>query len=62
MENFDVSSETESCFCDKNLHILNVNPVVYHVTLSKAMNWASLNFHWLKYGFEILEMPVCASV
>lgn len=62
MENFDVSSETESCFCDKNLHVLNVKPVVYHVTLSKAMNWASLNFRWLKYGFEILEMPVCASV
>lgn len=44
MENFDVSSETESCFCDKNLHVLNVKPVVYHITLSKAMNWASLNF------------------
>lgn len=52
MENFDVSGETEQCFCDKNLHVLNVSPVLYHVTLSKAINWASLNFHWLKYDLK----------
>lgn len=49
MGNVNVSGETKLWVCDKNVHVLNVSPVAHHCTFSKAISWASLNIHWLKY-------------
>lgn len=45
----NVSGETKLWVCEKNLHVLNVSPVVHHGIFSKVTSWASLSFHWLKY-------------